>query len=140
MKIPIERIHLDEDIRIRKDIGNLESLQESIATVGLINPILIDEQDNLVAGYRRLCACKKLGWQQIDVRVVEFGGDELGRLNVEIAENFFRKDFSPEEILSAERRRQEIIEKNRKKGWWERLWNWLRRIFGGRDGAVGSRR
>ncbi|MBE0586331.1 MAG: chromosome partitioning protein ParB, partial [Desulfofustis sp.] len=43
MKIPIERIHVDENIRIRKDIGNLEPLQESIATVGLINPILIDE-------------------------------------------------------------------------------------------------
>ncbi|SHH72387.1 chromosome partitioning protein, ParB family [Desulfofustis glycolicus DSM 9705] len=140
MKIPIERIQVDEKVRVRKDIGNLEPLQESIAAVGLINPLLIDERDNLVAGYRRLCACRNLGWQEVDVRVIEFGGDELGMLDVEIAENFFRKDFSPQEILETERRRQQIIEKNRKKGWWERFWNWLRRLFGGTAGTDEKRR
>jgi ParB family chromosome partitioning protein len=131
MKIPIERIQVNEEIRIRKEIGNLEPLQVSIAKVGLINPILIDESDNLVAGYRRLCACRNLGWQEIDVRVVEFGGDELGMLEAEIAENFFRKDFSPEEILATEQRRQEISEKHRHKSWWERFWTWLITVFGG---------
>lgn len=129
MKIPISRVLVDEEVRIRKDIGKLEPLQLSIARVGLINPILIDERDNLVAGYRRLCACRNLGWQEIEARVVEFNGDEIGMLEAEIAENFFRKDFNPEEILSTERRRREIIEKNRKKGWWERFWNWLRALF-----------
>jgi ParB family transcriptional regulator, chromosome partitioning protein len=131
MKIPIERIQVDETVRVRKDIGNLEPLQESIAAVGLINPIVIDERDNLVAGYRRLSACRNLGWSEVEVKVIEFGGDELGMLDVEIAENFFRKDFSPQEILESERRRQQIVEKNRKKGWWERFRNWLRRLFGG---------
>ena len=140
MKIPIERIQVDEEVRVRKDIGNLEPLQESIAAVGLINPLLIDERDNLVAGYRRLCACRNLGWQEVDVRVIEFGGDELGMLDIEIAENFFRKDFSPQEILETERRRRQIIEKNRKKGWWERFRNWLRRLFGGTEGIDEKRR
>jgi ParB family chromosome partitioning protein len=140
MKIPIERIQVDEEVRVRKDIGNLEPLQESIAAVGLINPLLIDERDNLVAGYRRLCACRNLGWQEVDVRIVEFGGDELGMLDVEIAENFFRKDFSPQEILETELRRRQIIEKNRKKGWWERFRNWLRRLFGGAAGTDENRR
>lgn len=140
MKIPIERIQVDEVARIRKEIGNLEPLQESIAAVGLINPLLIDERDNLVAGYRRLCACRNLGWQEVEVKIIEFGGDELGILDVEIAENFFRKDFSPQEILESERRRQQLVEKNRKKGWWERIRNWLRRLFGGAAETNESRR
>ncbi len=129
MKIPIERIRVDEEARLRKEIGELQTLQASIAKVGLINPILIDEQDNLVAGYRRLQACRNLGWQEIEATIVEFGSDEIGRLDVEIAENFFRKDFTPEEILDTERRRREILERQRPKGWWERFVRWVRHLF-----------
>ncbi len=129
MKIAIDDIVVDEEIRIRKEIGNLQSLEDSIAKVGLINPVLIDENSNLVAGYRRLCACKNLGWHEIDARVVEVEGDNLKSLEIEIAENFFRKDFTTDEILATERRRQELLEKMRKKGMWERFWIWLKNLF-----------
>ncbi len=129
MKIDIERIKVDEATRIRKDIGDLASLEASIQQVGLINPVLIDENDTLVAGFRRLSACKKLGWKQIEVRIVEMGGDELKMLEAEVAENFYRKEFTPEEILSTERRRREIEEARRPKGLFERFWNWLKALF-----------
>ncbi|MBT8332988.1 MAG: ParB N-terminal domain-containing protein [Desulfobacterales bacterium] len=129
MKIEIDQIAVDEVLRIRKDSGNLESLQNSIAEVGLINPILIDEKNNLVAGYRRLIACKNLGWKEVEVTIIEIKGDELKMLDVEVAENFFRKDFTPEEIFTIEKRRQEIYEKRRKKGLFERFWNWLKNLF-----------
>ncbi len=129
MKIAIELIKVDEEVRIRKEIGNLQPLVDSIAKVGLINPILIDEQSNLVAGYRRLAACKKLNMKEVDVRIVEFGGDMMKMLDVEVAENFFRKDFTPEEVLATERRRQEILEATRKKGFFQRLWLWLKSLF-----------
>ena len=129
MKIAIDKIVVDEALRIRKEVGNLDVLQSSIEKVGLINPVMIDEDNNLIAGYRRLCACKKLGWKEIDVTVVHLEGDLLKMLDVEIAENFFRKDFTPDEILATERRRQEILEQLRKKGFFERLWAWLKRLF-----------
>ena len=129
MKIEIDQIAVDEVLRIRKDSGNIESLQNSIAEVGLINPILIDEKNNLVAGYRRLIACRNLGWKEVEVKIIELKGDELKMLDVEVAENFFRKDFTPEEIFTIEKRRQEIYEKRRKKGLFERFWNWLKNLF-----------
>ena len=129
MKIDIERIKVDEATRIRQDIGDLASLEASIQQVGQINPVLVDENDNLVAGFRRLSACKKLGWKQIEVRIVEMGGDELKMLEAEVAENFYRKEFTPEEILSTERRRREIEEARRPKGLFERFWNWLKALF-----------
>lgn len=129
MKIPISEIAVDEAVRIRKEIGNLDALQASIEKVGLINPVMIDEKNNLLAGYRRLSACKKLGWKEIEANVVQLNGDLIKMLDVEIAENFFRKDFTPEEILATERRRQEILEQQRKKGFFEKLWAWLKRVF-----------
>lgn len=129
MKIAIDEIVVEEAVRIRKEAGNIEVLQSSIEKVGLINPVMIDENNQLIAGYRRLTACKNLGWKEIEVTVVQLKGDPIKMLDVEIAENFFRKDFTPEEILATEKRRQEILEEQRKKGFFERLWAWLKRFF-----------
>ena len=129
MKIAIDLINVNDEIRIRKEIGNLQPLVDSIRKVGLLNPILIDEQSNLIAGYRRLQACKQMEMEEVEVKIVEFGGDMLKKLDVEIAENFFRKDFTPQEVLASEMRRQEIIESTREKGVFERFWLWLKGLF-----------
>ncbi len=129
MKIAIERIKVDESTRIRKDIGDLSKLEESINQVGLINPVLIDENDTLVAGFRRLSACRKLGWKEIEVTVVQLEGDELKMLEAEAAENLFRKEFTHDEILAVHQRRLEIEEARRHKGWFERFWLWLKGLF-----------
>ncbi len=129
MKIAIDQIKVDKEVRIRKDVGDLKPLENSISKVGLINPILIDEQNNLIAGYRRFTACTNLGFREIDVTVVAFNGDMMKMLEVEVAENFFRKDFTPEEILSTEKRRKEIIEATREKGFFEKKWLWLKGLF-----------
>jgi len=129
MRKAVDRIKVDETERIRTDIGDLKSLEESIGKVGLINPLIIDENESLVAGYRRLQACKNLGFQEVEVVVVDFNGDPLKKLDIEVAENFFRKDFTPEEILATEVKRREILESRRKKGIFERLWLWLKSLF-----------
>jgi ParB family chromosome partitioning protein len=129
MKIDIERIKVDETNRIRQDIGDLKSLEESIQQVGLINPVLVDENYNLVAGFRRLTACRNLGWQEIEANVVELGGDELKILEAEVAENLFRKEFTPDEIVAIQKRREEIAEARRPKGAFERFWNWIKALF-----------
>ena len=129
MKVAISEIVVDEAVRIRKDVGDIEVLQSSIEKVGLINPVMIDENNHLITGYRRLTACKNLGWSEIEVTVVQLNGDLIKMLDIEIAENFFRKDFTPEEILATEKRRQEILEQQRKKGFFENNLAWLKRFF-----------
>lgn len=135
MKIAIDQIRIDEELRIRRDIGNIRSLEESIEAVGLINPLLIDEEMKLLAGFRRLTACKNLGWKEVEVRMLELNGDLLKMLDVEIAENFYRKDFTPEEILASEKRRIEILEELREKGLFERFWLWLKGLFTGKPSS-----
>ena len=121
MKIVIDEIIVEEAARIRKQDGDIESLQNSIVEVGLINPILVDENNRLLAGYRRLIACRNIGWTEIEATVVEVGDDPMKRLELEVAENLHRQDFTPEEVLAAEQKRQEIIESRRKKSLFERF-------------------
>ena len=128
MKIPIERIIIDDSTRIRKDPGNLSALENSIKKVGLLNPVVIDEENRLIAGQRRVMACKNIGMDQIEARVISFQGDLLKMLDAEVDENLFRKKFTPEEIAAIEERRQEILRMLRPT-LFQRFWRWLKNLF-----------
>jgi ParB family transcriptional regulator, chromosome partitioning protein len=67
--IPISRIKVGK--RHRRDMGDIESLAASIADIGLLHPITVDEDGRLLAGARRLAACKRLDWKGIPVNVVK---------------------------------------------------------------------
>lgn len=57
--------------RHRRDLGDLQPLAESINAFGLLHPITINAAGNLLAGARRLEACRLLGWTNIPVMVVQ---------------------------------------------------------------------
>jgi len=86
----------------------IAALAESITEIGLNHPILIDEDDNLLAGQRRLAACKLLGWPTIPAKVVKLDGAaaELATLD----ENLCREDYIEAERLIALARRKELYE------------------------------
>ena len=79
--------------RVREDEGDLEELAESIRKYGLLQPICIDKDFNLIAGARRLKACIMLGLKDIRVQFLE-DLDELSRKEIELEENIRRKDFT----------------------------------------------
>ncbi|MBM0745246.1 ParB/RepB/Spo0J family partition protein (plasmid) [Phormidium sp. CLA17] len=91
--------------------AHVEALAESIAALGLIEPLAVDKQGRLLAGGHRLAAISQL--KEIDletfnqhfaagvpVRVMEFDAQrEPSRaLEVEIAENEQRRDYTPAEV------------------------------------------
>lgn len=130
MKIELKLIGVDAGTRVRQDHGDIEALKLSIDEVGLLNPIVVDETYTLIAGFRRYQACKELGLDEIDVTVVSCQGDKKKLLEIEMAENLARKDFTVEEIeLAAERRR--AIEEELKGGFWQRLWQRIKDFFAG---------
>lgn len=91
MLIPITKIQVRD--RIRKDFGNIEELAKDIEQNGLINPPVVNKEYTLLAGERRLRACRMLGWEQIPVTMMDTR-DAEHELNIEISENDCRKDFS----------------------------------------------
>ena len=58
--------------RLRKEIGNIDSLCKSINSIGLLHPIIITSDNYLVSGQRRFEAIKKLGWTAVPARKIDF--------------------------------------------------------------------
>ena len=82
--------------RARKDYGEIGELAQSIKEVGLIQPIVIDNENNLIAGERRLKAVGILNWTNITaVRYDELS--TIQKLTIELHENSKRKNFSWQE-------------------------------------------
>ena len=88
--------------------GDVKELADSIAEVGLINPIMVDQSYTLIAGLHRLEAMKLLGRSEIECNVSNLDG--LQAALAEIDENFVRKDLSDDEFRELLLRRKEIYE------------------------------
>lgn len=106
MKILIKKIKVRN--RIRKDLGNIKLLMESMEKNGLINPVIVNQKYELLSGYRRLIAAKRLGWSEIEARIINTM-DELDKINIELEENIARKDFTPEELQQGLNMRAELL-------------------------------
>ncbi|MEP1079656.1 ParB/RepB/Spo0J family partition protein [Leptolyngbya sp. PL-A3] len=93
---------------------HVESLIESIAAIGLIEPLAVDEKGQLLAGGHRLAAIRQLKEAKPDVYAEKFKGDRILvrvmpfdatndpdlALQVEVAENEQRRDYTPAEVRS----------------------------------------
>ena len=85
--------------RHRREQGDIDGLASSIKSIGLLHPIVIKPNGKLIAGHRRLAACRQLGWWDIPVTVIDIDAIVHG----EFAENTFRKDFTLSEAVAIKR-------------------------------------
>ena len=96
---PIAAITIDREHRQRREILT-DDLEPSIAAKGLLQPIVINSKLELVAGERRITACKNLGWIEVPTVLV----DNLTRVELEILEleeNVRRRDLTWQENVRA---------------------------------------
>ena len=122
MQVLIKDIKIKK--RVRKDLGDLEMLKESLKRFGLMNPITINSQNELVAGHRRLEAAKALGWISIDAVQVDTK-DKLLLLELELEENVQRKPFTDDELYDG----YEALEKLRNPSFFTKLLMKLQSFF-----------
>jgi ParB/RepB/Spo0J family partition protein len=90
VEIPIGQIVIGE--RRREKLGRLQVLKKSIETHGLIHPILL-RGNTLIAGRRRLEACRLLKWKTIPARQVDRMSDDDLRA-IELEENTVRENLN----------------------------------------------
>jgi len=97
--------------RIRRDLGDIEGLMESLKKHGQLTPIII-----------------MLGWKSIEAVILDRPSQQQ-KLEIEIEENVQRQDLSAEELAEGLMRLQKL----RQPGLLARIWNFilrlLRRIF-----------
>lgn len=101
--IPIIDIEISE-FNTRKDLADgqidstIEDLARSIEKQGLLSPITVFEKQNggyaLIAGQRRLLACKHLGWSTISA-IVRDNMSTADATAISLVENVHRADMNP---------------------------------------------
>lgn len=109
--MPVVRIPLSDiviEARTRRDMGDIEALALSIDHLGLLHPIVVDSQNKLIAGERRLRAARKLKWPDIPANRVKSLDDALLALAAERDENTCRKDFLPSEAVEHGKKLEEL--------------------------------
>ena len=122
MKIKINDIIVKN--RVRKEIGSLDLLMDSMNKYGQLHPIVLNSKLQLIAGNRRLEAAKCLGWQTIDAVIIDVKS-KVELLEIEIEENVQRKDFSEDDIVEAYKK----LTKLRKKNIFVRFFSFIADIF-----------
>ncbi len=124
MKNKIISLYVDEiqiGKRIRKNV-NLDLLTTSMKVIGQLQPIIVDSNFQLVAGYRRLTVARNLGWETIDVLMLDTDNKKM-KLLIEMDENITRQDFTEDELHAG----YSLIRRYGKGGVFWNVVNWIMR-------------
>ena len=97
--------------RVRKELGNIEDLKDSLKVYGLMNPITLNRKYELIAGERRLQAAMQLGWTSINANIID-NISEVEQLEMELEENNQRKGFTEAELMEGYKRLQRLRNPN----------------------------
>ncbi len=91
-KTPIKNIIIPDRFR-PADPKAVAARAESFKVFGQLQPIILDDNMNLIAGLHRLKAAESLGWEEIDT-VFRSEMTELQRREIELEENLQRLDMT----------------------------------------------
>ena len=84
--------------RVREFDGDLSSLERSIRKVGLLHPVIIDRNNVLISGGRRIEACRHAGITKLPALKFDITCDSMAALDVQADENLCRKPLTAEEL------------------------------------------
>ncbi|WP_157009120.1 ParB N-terminal domain-containing protein [Agromyces laixinhei] len=95
--------------RHRTDLGDIDALAASIERQGLLQPITVTPDGDLVCGARRLAALRQLGHRTVSVWVRSGISDELARLLAEQDDNALHKSLAPTEAAALYREVKQLL-------------------------------
>lgn len=87
---------------------DVEALKKSLESVGLINPVTVNDRLELLAGARRVQAARELGWETIAAQVVDRASLEQELISID--ENLVRAPLTGLELERSLNRGREIYE------------------------------
>jgi len=97
-ELKISEENVRKDLNYNKGDTTIEELKENIKEKGLINPITVIKDETgkyeVIAGKRRVMACKRLGWKTIPVHIIQIS-EEIEKVSISLTENLHRVDLNP---------------------------------------------
>jgi len=92
-RVAIADIKINPRQRTELNKDDVAALAQSLSRIGLIHPVVIDSEMNLIAGGTRLAAALSIGWEKIDVRWNN--SEDPNELQIiELEENLKRSDLT----------------------------------------------
>ena len=76
MRLPISNITPHPKNREIYSLSDLEDLRNSILEVGLLQPLIINQYNQILSGHRRFGCIKELGWDEVEVDIKEISEEE----------------------------------------------------------------
>lgn len=101
-EFPVDEIKLN-NLRLPSEEA-VDEMAKSISKLGLLNPVIVDDQMNLIAGNTRLMAYRKLGRKTIPARYAidakgnPISASEAAATIAGLAENLARTNMTPVEL------------------------------------------
>lgn len=111
MELPLDEIAVGD--RVRKELGDMDSLVASVKKFGILEPVVVSADRELMAGARRLTAARLAGLATVPAYVVP-ADDELTRREIELEENERRKGFTLGERVEAAKAIERLIAEGKK--------------------------
>lgn len=105
--IPMDQLSIGRSqMRTRDTDAGIDELATSIASVGLLEPIVVFESENggfeIVTGQRRFLACSSLDWDTMPCMVLEKApADDFKALTISLTENLMRREPSDRDYIDA---------------------------------------
>lgn len=95
--VPLSIIISDDNtFRITTETS-IKRLANSIQNVGLITPVILLQKSskfNIISGFRRIAACRSLGWQNTAARIVDAGMAKLECVKIAITDNSLQRPLN----------------------------------------------
>ena len=95
--VQLSQINLQNDEFHITTRGDVDDLVPSIRHAGLTTPPLLIEQPTgytIVSGFRRVAACRKLGWTVVVARILEPELNHLEYLHISITDNALQRPLN----------------------------------------------
>jgi hypothetical protein len=68
----------------REGLGDIERLTKSVEQLGLLCPVIVDRDNVLIDGARRLEACRRAGVARLPCVKVDIAGDSMTALQIQV--------------------------------------------------------
>ena len=127
-----EQIEIDIDHvviagRFRKDNGDLSALEASIRNLGLLFPIIVDSNNTLISGGRRLEACRRVGLKNIPALKLDVEFNNMACLDIQSDENLCRQPLTARELEELIRQKKSNMgERSMKQGL--SIFSWFKKM------------
>jgi ParB family chromosome partitioning protein len=125
VELSVESIRVKSPLR--GDLGDVESLANSVRQLGLLVPLVVDRHDVLISGARRLEACRRVGLTTVPAWRMDTEYDSIAALDVCSAENLCREPLSAEDVERLIRSKKQAMSGTGRL--WRAVAGWFRKIF-----------